>query len=48
MMIAGCMAIVWGFSLLAATRSPAGVGLPAVGEWRHDALEIAQHKKGQG
>ncbi len=37
------------FSLLAATQSPAGVaGLPAVGEWRHDALEIAQQQEGAG
>ena len=43
MMIAGCMAIVVGIFLCWRLRDrPQALGLPAVGEWRHDALEIAQ------
>ncbi|STJ15087.1 major facilitator superfamily protein [Escherichia coli] len=49
MMIAGCMAIVVGIFLCWRLRDrPQALGLPAVGEWRHDALEIAQQQEGQG
>jgi OPA family sugar phosphate sensor protein UhpC-like MFS transporter len=27
---------------------PQAVGLPAVGDWRHDELEIAQQQEGPG
>ena len=47
MMIAGCMAIVVGIFLCWRLRDrPQAVGLPAVGDWRHDALEIAQQCEG--
>ena len=49
MMIAGCMAIVVGIFLCWRLRDrPQALGLPAVGEWRHDALEIAQQQEGAG
>ncbi len=49
MMIAGCMAIVVGIFLCWRLRHcPQALGLPAVGEWRHDALEIAQQQEGAG
>jgi sugar phosphate permease len=47
MMIAGCLAIVAGLFLCWRLRDkPQTVGLPAVGDWRHDELEIAQQQEG--
>lgn len=49
MMMAGAMAIIGGMLVCWRLRDrPQTVGLPAVGEWRHDALEIAQQHEGQG
>ncbi|STG51326.1 major facilitator superfamily protein [Escherichia coli] len=43
------MAIVVGIFLCWRLRDrPQALGLPAVGEWRHDALEIAQQQEGAG
>ena len=43
------MAIVVGIFLCWRLRGrPQALGLPAVGEWRHDALEIAQQQEGAG
>ncbi|HIG0475174.1 TPA: MFS transporter [Klebsiella pneumoniae] len=49
MTIAGCLAILAGLYLCWRLRDrPQAVGLPAVGDWRHDALEIAQQQEGAG
>ncbi len=48
MMIAGGLAIRPGCSLLAARDRPQTVGLPAVGDWRHDEMEVAQQLEGAG
>lgn len=49
MMIAGVMAIIGGLFVCWRLRDrPQTVGLPAVGEWRHDALDIAQQQEGLG
>nr|VUD33408.1 regulatory protein UhpC [Raoultella sp. NCTC 9187] len=49
MMIAGMLAILAGLFLCWRLRDrPQAVGLPAVGDWRHDELEIAQQQEGQG
>jgi OPA family sugar phosphate sensor protein UhpC-like MFS transporter len=48
MMIAGCWRSSPGCSLLAAARPAAGGGAAAVGDWRHDELEIAQQQEGAG
>ncbi|RRM55652.1 signal transduction histidine-protein kinase/phosphatase UhpB [Escherichia coli] len=37
-----------GFGLTGMRDRPQALGLPAVGEWRHDALEIAQQQEGAG
>ena len=49
MMIAGGLAIVAGLFLCWRLRDrPQTVGLPAVGDWRHDEMEIAQQQEGAG
>lgn len=49
MMIAGTLAIFIGLFLCWRLRDrPQVVGLPAVGDWRHDALEIIQQQEGAG
>ncbi|VEC84842.1 regulatory protein UhpC [Raoultella ornithinolytica] len=49
MMIAGMLAILAGLFLCWRLRDrPQVVGLPAVGDWRHDELEIAQQQEGAG
>lgn len=49
MMIAGALAIVAGLFLCWRLRDrPQTVGLPAVGDWRHDEMEIAQQQEGAG
>ncbi|VTN12724.1 Regulatory protein uhpC [Raoultella terrigena] len=49
MMIAGMLAILAGLFLCWRLRDrPQAVGLPAVGDWHHDELEIAQQQEGQG
>ena len=49
MIIAGGLAILAGLYLCWRLRDrPQAVGLPAVGDWRHDALEIAQQQEGAG
>ncbi|STV69372.1 regulatory protein UhpC [Klebsiella michiganensis] len=49
MMIAGMLAILAGLFLCWRLRDrPQAVGLPAVGDWRHDELEIAQQQEGAG
>lgn len=48
MMIAGLLAILAGLFLCWRLRDrPQVVGLPAVGDWRHDELEIAQQQEGR-
>lgn len=47
------MLVVWRsswefFSAGGCADRPQALGLPAVGEWRHDALEIAQQQEGAG
>lgn len=49
MMIAGAMAIIGGLLVCWRLRDrPQSVGLPAVGDWRRDALDIAQQQEGVG
>ncbi|HEM6681555.1 TPA: MFS transporter family glucose-6-phosphate receptor UhpC [Citrobacter koseri] len=49
MMIAGTLAIIVGIFLCWRLRDrPQAIGLPAVGDWRHDELEIAQQQEGAG
>ncbi|AUQ24090.1 MFS transporter [Dickeya zeae] len=49
MMIAGTLAIAAGLFLCWRLRDkPQTLGLPHVGEWRQDALEIAQQQEGAG
>lgn len=49
MIIAGGMAIIGGLFICWRLRDkPQSVGLPAVGEWRNDALDIAQQDEGIG
>lgn len=49
MMIAGVMAIIGGLFVCWRLRDrPQSLGLPAVGEWRQDALDIAQQQEGLG
>ena len=49
MMIAGGLAIVAGLFLCWRLRDrPQTVGLPPVGDWRHDEMEIAQQQEGAG
>ena len=49
MMIAGLLAIVVGIFLCWRLRDrPQAIGLPPIGDWRHDELEIAQQQEGAG
>ena len=49
MMIAGLLAIVVGVFLCWRLRDrPQAIGLPPIGDWRHDELEIAQQQEGAG
>lgn len=49
MIMVGMLAIVAGLYLCWRLRDrPQVVGLPAVGEWRHDELEIMQQQEGKG
>jgi len=49
MMIAGGLAILAGLFLCWRLRDrPQTVGLPEVGDWRHDEMEIAQQQEGAG
>lgn len=49
MMIAGVMAIIGGLFVCWRLRDrPQSLGLPAVSEWRNDALDIAQQQEGIG
>jgi len=49
MMIAGSLAIAGGLFICWRLRDrPQSVGLPPIGEWRHDGLEIAQQHEGAG
>ncbi len=46
MTIAGCLAILAGLYLCWRLRDrPQAVGLPAVGDWRHDALKSPSSRK---
>ncbi|VFS67228.1 Regulatory protein uhpC [Kluyvera cryocrescens] len=47
--MAGTMAIVVGIFLCWRLRDrPQAIGLPPIGDWRHDELEIAQQQEGAG
>lgn len=49
MMVAGLLAIGVGMVLCWRLRDrPQAIGLPPVGDWRHDALEVAQQQEGAG
>ncbi|HFW4221321.1 TPA: MFS transporter, partial [Salmonella enterica subsp. enterica serovar Anatum] len=49
MMVAGLLAIGVGMVLCWRLRDrPQAIGLPPVGDWRHDALEVAQQQEGVG
>lgn len=48
-MVAGLLAIGVGMVLCWRLRDrPQAIGLPPVGDWRHDALEVAQQQEGAG
>lgn len=49
MMVAGLLAIGVGMAFRWRLRDrPQAIGLPPVGDWRHDALEVAQQQEGAG
>jgi OPA family sugar phosphate sensor protein UhpC-like MFS transporter len=49
MMIAGLLAIVWGFSSAGdCATDRRRLVCPPIGDWRHDELEIAQQQEGAG